>query len=280
MSATATSHSSVDPGDVARFSAIAEDWWNPRGKFAPLHALNPVRLGFIRDLALEAFLRDGRDRAPFEGLRALDVGCGGGLLSEPLARLGFQLTGLDASERNIDFARAHASAAGLRIDYRVCPVEDFMSEGVAPFDLIVSMEVVEHVVDPGAFLRDCARLLAPGGLMTLATLNRTLKSLALAKIGAEHVLRWLPAGTHDWRKFVRPDEIIAALDGEGVRIAATRGVSLNPLSGRWSIDADVSVNYMMAIRRDRLMLGAENPLHPGHTGDDTFNLSDLLSTSA
>ena len=189
--------SSIDPAEVARFSALAAEWWDPRGKFAPLHRLNPVRLGFIREQALLRFGRDAAARRPFEGLSLLDIGCGGGLLSEPMARLGFAVTAVDASEDGLGAARAHAEAVGLSIDYRCATAEALLAEGSGPFDVVLNMEVIEHVADPGQFLRDTARLIAPGGLMFLATLNRTLKSLALGKIGAEYVLRWLPAGTHD-----------------------------------------------------------------------------------
>jgi 2-polyprenyl-6-hydroxyphenyl methylase/3-demethylubiquinone-9 3-methyltransferase len=180
-----TPRSSIDPADVARFSAIAAEWWDPRGKFAPLHRFNPVRLGLIREKALEHFGREGRTRTPFAGLRLLDIGCGGGLLCEPMARLGFTVTGVDASERNIAVASTHAEESGLAIDYRFGAAEDLLTAGDSGFDVILNMEVIEHVAAPGAFLRDCARLLSPGGLMILATLNRTLASLALAKVGAE-----------------------------------------------------------------------------------------------
>jgi 2-polyprenyl-6-hydroxyphenyl methylase/3-demethylubiquinone-9 3-methyltransferase len=250
MIASSSSHNSIDHADVARFSAIAEDWWNPRGKFAPLHALNPLRLSFIRERALARFHRDGRDRTPFHGLRALDVGCGGGLICEPLARLGFQMTGLDASERNVSFARLHAQTTGLDLDYRAGTAEELIASDEAPFDLVISMEVVEHVVDPGDFLRNCAALTAPGGLMIVATLNRTLKALALGKVAAEHLLRWLPAGTHDWRKFVRPDEVRAHLQGAGLQIEGPFGAKLDPLAGRWSMSSDVSINYFMSMSRE------------------------------
>jgi 2-polyprenyl-6-hydroxyphenyl methylase/3-demethylubiquinone-9 3-methyltransferase len=249
MSVFASSGKSIDAADVARFSAIAEDWWNPRGKFAPLHALNPLRLGFIRERALARFHRDGRERAPFVGLRALDVGCGGGLISEPLARLGFEVTGLDASERNVSVAQLHAEAMGLDVGYRTGTAEELLGSAEPAFDLVVSMEVVEHVLDPGGFLRDCADLIAPGGLMIVATLNRTLKSLALGKIAAEHLLRWLPPGTHDWRKFVRPNEVRTHLEGLGLTIEGPYGAELDPLTGRWRISQDVSINYFMSISR-------------------------------
>jgi 2-polyprenyl-6-hydroxyphenyl methylase/3-demethylubiquinone-9 3-methyltransferase len=238
---------SVDPDEVARFSRIAAEWWDPHGKFAPLHRFNPVRLGFIRDEALARFGRDGRERAPFEGLSLLDIGCGGGLLSEPMRRLGFAVTGVDASHRNIGTARAHAEETGLDIAYRCATAEELLAEGAGPFDLVLNMEVIEHVADPGAYLRDCSRLIAPGGLMIVATLNRTLKALALAKVGAEYLLGWLPRGTHDWRKFLHPKEIRAFLAAEPVTVEGPFGVSYSPLSDRWSLSGDTGVNYMMTV---------------------------------
>jgi len=241
--------SSIDPADVARFSALAETWWDPKGPFAPLHRLNPARLAFIRERALAHFVRDGRRRAPFEGLRLLDVGCGGGLLTEPMSRLGFSVTGVDASEENVATARAHAEDLGLIIDYRAATVEALLAGGEAAFDVILNMEVIEHVADPGAFLRDCARLLARGGLMIVATLNRTAASLALGKIAAEYVLRWVPAGTHDWRKFLKPDELRDFLAEERLEVEGPFGLALNPLTGRWRLGDDVKVNYMMTVAR-------------------------------
>lgn len=241
---------SVDVSEVERFSRLAADWWNPGGKFAPLHRFNPVRLDFIREQALRRFKRDAAARRPFEGLRLLDIGCGGGLLCEPMARLGFQVTGVDASERNIGAAKAHAASAALPINYLCSTVETLLEEESEPFDLILNMEVIEHVADPSGFLRDSARLIAPEGLMIMATLNRTAKAMALAVIGAEHILRWLPAGTHDWRKFVRPEEIRGWLAGESVEVEGPFGVSFSPLSGRWSRSGDAAVNYMMTVTRD------------------------------
>ena len=242
--------SSVDPAEVERFSRIAAEWWDPRGKFAPLHRFNPVRLAFIRDEALARFGRDAKARRPFEGLRLLDIGCGGGLLSEPMARLGFAVTGVDASARNIGTAATHAAEQGLSIDYRCATGEALLAKGEPAFDVILNMEVIEHVADPGEFLRSCARLLAPGGLMIVATLNRTLKSLAFAKFGAEYVLRWLPAGTHDWNRFLKPDELSGFLGGEAVTVEGPFGVAYEPLSGRWRASGDADVNYMMVVLRE------------------------------
>ena len=250
MSSPAPARSSIDPAEVERFSRIAAEWWDPHGKFAPLHRFNPVRLGFIRDQALYRFKRDPQARRPFEGLRLLDIGCGGGLLCEPMTRLGFQVTGVDASERNIGTARAHAAEQGLEIDYRASTAEALVEAGEPLFDIILNMEVIEHVADPGEYLRSCAQLLKPGGLMIVATLNRTLKALALAKVGAEYVLRWRPAGTHDWSKFLKPDEIRGFLAGAPVAVDGPFGVVFNPLTGKWTESADTAVNYMMTVVRD------------------------------
>jgi 2-polyprenyl-6-hydroxyphenyl methylase/3-demethylubiquinone-9 3-methyltransferase len=247
---SAAPRSSIDPAEVETFSRIAHEWWEPRGKFAPLHKFNPVRLSFIRDQALYRFNRDAKARRPFEGLRLLDIGCGGGLLSEPMTRLGFQVTGVDASERNIGAASAHAAEQGLSIDYRASTAEALLEAGEPPFDVILNMEVIEHVADPAAYLQDCARLLKPGGLMIVATLNRTLKALALAKIGAEYILRWLPVGAHDWNKFLKPGEIRDFLAQEPVLVDGPYGVVFNPLTGRWTESADTDVNYMMTVVRD------------------------------
>ena len=251
--------SSIDPAEVARFSKIAAEWWDPKGKFAPLHKFNPTRLGFIRDQALYRFGRDGAARRPFEGLRLLDIGCGGGLLSEPMTRLGFTVVGVDASARNIGTASAHAAEQGLAIDYRCSTAEALLAAGET-FDVILNMEVIEHVADPGQFLRDCAAMLKPptpkpptpkpGGLMIVATLNRTLKAFALAKVGAEYVLRWLPAGTHDWNKFLKPEELRGFLADAPVTVDGPYGVVFDPLSGRWSQSHDAGVNYMMTVVRD------------------------------
>jgi 2-polyprenyl-6-hydroxyphenyl methylase / 3-demethylubiquinone-9 3-methyltransferase len=236
--------SSVDAAEVAKFSALAEEWWDPSGKFAPLHKFNPVRLGFIRDTAAAHSARDPRSLRPFEGLSLLDIGCGGGLLSEPMARLGFRVLGADASERNVKTAAAHASTSGLDIDYRATTAEDLASEGLT-FDVVLNMEVVEHVADLGAYLTACAGLIRPGGVMFVATLNKTLKSLALAKIGAEYVLGWLPRGTHDWSRFIEPAKLQAMLEENDLNILKTQGVAFNPMSWDWRLSADTDVNYMV-----------------------------------
>jgi len=234
----------VDPADVARFSAIAAEWWDPKGKFAPLHRFNPVRLAAIRDRALSHFGRDGTDRAPFTGLTLLDMGCGGGLISEPMARMGFSVTGIDASEKNIQTARVHAAEQGLGINYQPGTAEALAAAG-ARFDIVLALEIVEHVADRELFLASCAAMVRPGGLMVLATLNRTAKAYALAIVGAEYVLGWLPRGTHDWQQFVKPSELAAPLRQAGLTIDAITGLSFNPLSGRWSEGRDTAVNYML-----------------------------------
>ena len=242
--------SSIDPAEVERFSRIAAEWWDPKGKFSALHKFNPVRLSFIREQALMRFGRDGASREPFEGLRLLDIGCGGGLLCEPMTRLGFEVTGVDASARNIGTASTHAAEHDLTIDYRASTAEDLLAANTKPFDVILNMEVIEHVADPGEYLRTCGRLLAPGGLMIVATLNRTLKAFALAKVGAEYILRWIPAGTHDWNKFLRPDELRGFLAEEPLAMQGPYGVSYDPLNGRWTRSADSDINYMMTVTRD------------------------------
>jgi len=245
MTAAAPS-SSIDAEEVARFSAMAAEWWDPKGKFAPLHNFNPARLAFIRDEAIARFGRDPKARRPFEGLTLLDIGCGGGLLCEPMARLGFAVTGVDASPENIGVASAHAAQMGLSIDYRASTAEALLAAGER-FDLVLNMEVIEHVADPGAFLRDCAGMIAPGGMMIVATLNRTLKALGLAKIAAEYLLRWVPAGTHDWRKFLTPDQLRGFLAGEPYSVDGPVGLALDPLTGRWGRSADSDVNYMLTV---------------------------------
>jgi 2-polyprenyl-6-hydroxyphenyl methylase/3-demethylubiquinone-9 3-methyltransferase len=240
--------SSVDAEDVARFSAMAAEWWDETGKFRPLHRLNPVRLGYIREKALAHFGRDGEKRRPFEGLRLLDIGCGGGLLSEPMARLGFAVTGADASEKNIGTASAHAAEQGLTIDYRATTAEALASAG-EQFDVILNMEIIEHVADVPLFVNACAAMMKPGAMMIVATLNRTFKAWALAIAGAEYVLGWLPRGTHDWKKFLTPAEVKAALTVNGLEVRDLSGVVYRPLADQWKRSADTDVNYMvMAVK--------------------------------
>ncbi|MGB8274821.1 MAG: bifunctional 2-polyprenyl-6-hydroxyphenol methylase/3-demethylubiquinol 3-O-methyltransferase UbiG [Alphaproteobacteria bacterium] len=238
----------ADPREVARFDALAEGWWDPDGKFRPLHRLNPVRLEYVRGRAAARWRRDIRSLRPLEGLTVLDIGCGGGLLCEPLARLGATVTGIDAGETNVEIARCHAAAGGLAIAYRQALAED-LAAAEARFDIVLNMEVVEHVADVTTFLDACAALVAPGGMMVTATLNRTVKSFALAIVGAEYLLRWLPRGTHDWRRFIRPSELAGILRASGLRIVETTGVSFDPLHGRWQLSGDSDVNYMMLADR-------------------------------
>ncbi|WP_421856915.1 bifunctional 2-polyprenyl-6-hydroxyphenol methylase/3-demethylubiquinol 3-O-methyltransferase UbiG [Oricola sp.] len=238
----------IDQSEVERFSRIAAEWWDPTGKFKPLHKFNPVRLGYIRETLLEHFGRDGTAGKPFEGLRLLDIGCGGGLLSEPMARLGAEVVGADASETNIEVAKIHAAQSELAIDYRATTSEALQEAGES-FDVILNMEVVEHVADVDLFMKSCAAMLRPGGVMFIATINRTLKAYGLAILGAEYVLRWLPRGTHQYEKLVRPDEIEAALAGTGVETVKRSGVFFNPLADEWRLSSDMDVNYMMVATR-------------------------------
>jgi 2-polyprenyl-6-hydroxyphenyl methylase/3-demethylubiquinone-9 3-methyltransferase len=242
------SNGTVDPGEVERFAALAEQWWDPAGKFRSLHKLNPVRLAFIRDEVCAAFGRDPRDAEPYAGLRMLDIGCGGGLLAEPLARLGAEVVGADPAVANIEVARIHAALAGLSIDYRPTTAEALADAGER-FDVVLALEVVEHVADLDLFVARSAEMVKPGGLMVFATINRTLKAYALAIVGAEYILRWLPRGTHNWEKFVRPAELKAALAATGLVPAAETGVVYDPLADRLKPAADMDVNYMLAARR-------------------------------
>jgi 2-polyprenyl-6-hydroxyphenyl methylase/3-demethylubiquinone-9 3-methyltransferase len=239
---------SLDPAEVEKFSKIAAEWWNPKGKFAVLHVFNPVRLAYIKEQVAARFARDPYVRRPFEGLRFLDIGCGGGLLTEPMARLGAEITGIDPSEKNIATASVHASEQDLAIDYRAMTAEALAETG-ATFDVILNMEVIEHVADPQAFVRTCARLLKPGGLIFVATLNRTLKSFGLAIIGAEYVLGWLPKGTHQWEKFITPDELEAWLTESGLKQLDRTGVTYNPFSSAWRRARDMDVNYMLVAQK-------------------------------
>jgi 2-polyprenyl-6-hydroxyphenyl methylase/3-demethylubiquinone-9 3-methyltransferase len=239
-----THGSTVDSAEVARFAARAAAWWDPNGEFRPLHRLNPTRLTFIRDRLAEHFGRDIRATRPFDGLRLLDIGCGGGLVSEPMARLGAAVTGIDAAGEALAVARAHAADAGLDIDYREAAVEDLAAAGES-FDAVLALEIVEHVADPALFLGAAARLVTPGGGFIAATLNRTLKAFVFGIIGAEYLLHWLPRGTHQWRKFLRPSELAAGLRSHGLTAKEIRGLSYDPVAGRWALSRDVAVNYLV-----------------------------------
>lgn len=234
----------VDAAEIAKFARMAEDWWDPEGKFRPLHKFNPVRLEFLRDRIAAHFGRDIAADRPFAGLTLLDIGCGGGLLAEPMTRLGATVTGVDATERNVEIARVHAEGMGLDIEYAFAAAGDLAAAG-RQFDVVLNMEVIEHVADRDAFLADSARLLRPGGLMFLATLNRTAKSYLLAILGAEYVLRWLPRGTHDWRRFVKPSELAAGLRTSGLALNEMTGLAYDPVQDRWSLaPGDLGVNYI------------------------------------
>ncbi|MFD1254632.1 Ubiquinone biosynthesis O-methyltransferase [Devosia equisanguinis] len=238
----------VNDAEVAKFTAMAEQWWDPKGKFKPLHKFNPVRLSYIRDNLVRHFGRDPASIRPFEGLSILDVGCGGGLLCEPLTRLGAKVTGIDAAERNIRIAQIHAEQSRLDIDYRATTSEALVAAG-EKYDVVLNMEVVEHVDNVPLYMKSCADLVAPGGLMFTATLNRTARSWALAVIGAEYILRWLPRGTHDWKKFLTPEEITAQLRRNGLSVIDEIGVTFNPIADSWGLSPDMAINYMILAER-------------------------------
>ena len=240
--------SSLDPAEVEKFSKIAAQWWNPTGKFGVLHVFNPVRLAYIKEQVCARFGLDPLIERPFEGLRFLDIGCGGGLLCEPMARLGAEVVGVDPSDKNIKTASVHASEQGLVIDYRVGVAED-LNEAGEKFDVILNMEVIEHVALPQNFTKNCVGMMKPGGLMFVATLNRTLKSFALAIVGAEYVLRWLPKGTHEWEKFIKPEELRGWLLNNGAVVKAETGVVYHPIGREWKRAKDMDVNYMLVAQK-------------------------------
>ena len=241
-----TPSSTVDPAEVAKFEAMAAEWWNPNGKFKPLHLMNPCRLDYITSQIASEFDRDLTAPLPFAGLRILDIGCGGGLLSEPMARLGAEVVGADPATRNIPVAQLHAEQSGLTIDYRLTTAEELAAAG-EQFDVVLNMEVVEHVPDPQSYLTACQTLLKPGGLMICSTLNRNAKSFGMAIIGAEWVMRWLPKGTHDWKKFITPDELAGFIRQAGLDPVDRKGMVFNPVAWSWSLSSrDLSVNYVTA----------------------------------
>jgi len=247
--ATQAKHgSTVDQAEVERFAALAAEWWDPRGKMAVLHTFNPVRLGFIKEAACRRFDRDPKRLDALAGLRILDIGCGGGLLSEPLARLGAAVVGADPAEANVAAAKLHAEEAGVAVDYRATTAETLADAGER-FDVVLAMEVVEHVADLGLFIKRCTEMVRPGGLMVTATLNRTLKSFALAIVGAEYVLRWLPRGTHRWDKFITPNELETVLERNGLAVTDETGVIYDLLADRWRLSRDMDVNYMVTAEK-------------------------------
>jgi 2-polyprenyl-6-hydroxyphenyl methylase / 3-demethylubiquinone-9 3-methyltransferase len=248
LDAQQTSAATVDESEVARFSRLSSQWWDPSGPMAPLHKFNPVRLAYVRDRAAAHFGRDSSRLDSLAGLRMLDIGCGAGVLSEPLARLGASVVGADPSESNIAAAKHHAAQSGLAIDYRATTAEALEASGES-FDVVLAMEVVEHVADVGLFIDIAAEMVKPGGLMFVATLNRTIKSFALAIVGAEYVLRWLPRGTHQWDKFVTPNELEIAIAHSGLHVADQAGVIYNLLADRWQLSTDLDVNYMMVAEK-------------------------------
>ncbi len=244
-----TSKSTASADEIAKFTAMADSWWDPNGAFQPLHKFNPSRIRFVRDRLAAHFGREPLAPATFKGLSLLDIGCGGGLIAEPMARLGFTVTGIDAAEKNIGVAQVHAGRSALDIAYECTTPETLLERGTR-YDVVLALEVVEHVDDVDVFLNAAAQLVKPGGALIAATLNRTLKALALAKIGAEYILRWVPAGTHDWRKFVRPSELTAGLRHGALAVTELAGMSYDLLKDDWRISKDLDVNYMvMAVKR-------------------------------
>ncbi|MFC7291293.1 bifunctional 2-polyprenyl-6-hydroxyphenol methylase/3-demethylubiquinol 3-O-methyltransferase UbiG [Hirschia litorea] len=235
---------SIDENEIEKFRAMASEWWDPKGKFKPLHKFNPVRLAFLRDRITSHFNLDDTQRTPLQGLHILDIGCGGGLVSEPMARLGARMTSVDAGEANIKTAMTHAQENGVDIDYRIGTAEELVEKNEEKFDVVLNLEVVEHVADAHQFIKDTASLVKPGGLIFVASINRTSKAFALAIVGAEYIMGWLPKGTHEFHKLVKPDEVRNALKAGHMQIEETTGVSYNPLSGEWSLSSDTMVNYM------------------------------------
>jgi 2-polyprenyl-6-hydroxyphenyl methylase / 3-demethylubiquinone-9 3-methyltransferase len=234
----------VDRAEIERFQRIAATWWEPEGEFRPLHKINPVRLAYIRDRLAQHFGRDIRAPKPFAGLRVLDIGCGGGLVSEPLARLGAAVTGIDAGDAALEVARGHAAESGVAVDYRHAAAEDLAAAGIT-YDAVLALEVVEHVADPALFLAAAARLVKPGGALILSTINRTPKAFLFAILGAEYVMRWLPRGTHQWNRFLRPSELAAGLRPYGMALRHLSGLGFDPFAGRWTLTADLEINYML-----------------------------------
>jgi len=238
----------VDPGEIAKFAAMAEDWWDPEGKFKPLHRLNRARLTYLRDVICGQFDREPKANRPLDGLRLLDLGCGGGLIAEPMTRLGAQVLGADMTAVNVEIAKSHAQSQGLEIDYRHASAESLVGDGQS-FDVVLALEIIEHVADVGLFVDQCCRLVRPGGVLIFSTINRTPKAYALAIVGAEYVMRWLPKGTHEFDKFVRPDEIAAKIPSETFNVDAPQGLSYDLFRSQWQLSNDTSVNYFLSAYR-------------------------------
>ncbi len=238
----------IDENEVEKFSKIADEWWDANGKFKPLHKFNPIRLNFFKQEICKFFDRDEKLLTPFEGLKILDIGCGGGLVAEPISRLGAELVAIDASQKNINVAKIHAEKSGLKIDYQCITAEDLASQN-QQFDVVLALEIIEHVADVEKFIEACATLVKPGGLIFIATLNRTAKSLLMAKFGVEYILRWLPIGTHDWRKFLKPSEIENIAKNQQIRLQKIQGFSYNLLKDQWSFSADLSINYCLIFKK-------------------------------
>ena len=237
--------STIDNDEIERFSRIASEWWNPTGKFKPLHQINPLRIGRIRDAACQHFGKNAGNAAPLAGLSLVDIGCGGGLIAEPMCRLGAGITAIDAAEKNIKTASLHAQQGGLSIDYQNTSAEALAAGGVQ-YDIVLALEIVEHVADTALFMETVCSLVKPGGLLFVSTLNRTVKSYAMAIVGAEYILRWLPVGTHQWKKFLRPSELCRPIRSHGLDITDMAGLVYNPFDGSWRWDDhDLSVNYMI-----------------------------------
>ena len=234
-------NNTINKKEIEKFSKIAEEWWNPHGKFKPLHQFNPIRISYIKENIIKTFKLNNKEK-PLDKVRILDIGCGGGLLSEPMSRLGAQVCGIDASEKNINVAKLHAKKSNLNIDYKCMSPENINNE--IKFDVILNMEIIEHVDDVDFFLESCSKLLKKNGIMFVATLNKTLKSYLFAIIGAEYILRWLPIGTHSWEKFIRPNDLISMLEKYGLRTELIDGMKFNVIKDEWSISSDKSINYI------------------------------------
>jgi 2-polyprenyl-6-hydroxyphenyl methylase/3-demethylubiquinone-9 3-methyltransferase len=248
QSGPTTRDTTLDPAEVQRFARMAAEWWDPNGKFRPLHQIGPARLSFIRDKAVARFGGDARSKRPLAGLSALDIGCGGGLVSEPLARMGANVTAIDPADKNIAIAKSHANGQGLQIDYRVGRVEDLVRDN-RTFDIVACLEVVEHVPDPAQFVAECAALVRPGGLAVFSTINRTFRAWALAIVGAEYVLRWLPRGTHQWDRFITPEELVDYGARAELMAPEIEGIVYNPFTDEWSRGSDTGVNYLVGLTK-------------------------------